>query len=61
MSRYDPDLRPVRSAMTLRLWPAGFGLVVCAAGAAVCFAVGDADRQVGKVADARRNRRGGPG
>jgi uncharacterized ion transporter superfamily protein YfcC len=40
MSRYDPDLGWVRSALTLRLWLAGFGLVVCAAGAAICFATG---------------------
>lgn len=40
MSRFDPDLGWVRSALTLRLWLAGFGLVVCVAGAVVCFAVG---------------------
>jgi hypothetical protein len=40
VSRYDPDLGPVPSALTLPLWLAGFGLVVCAAGAAVRLAVG---------------------
>jgi len=40
MSRYDPELGPVRSALTLRLVLAGFGLVVCAAGAVACFVLG---------------------
>jgi len=35
MSRYDPDLGPVRSALTLRLWLAGFGLVFCGVAAGV--------------------------
>jgi hypothetical protein len=40
MSRYDPDLGPVRSALTLRLWLAGFGVVASVVGAVVCFVVG---------------------
>jgi len=40
MSRYDPDLGPVRSALTLRLWLAGFGLVFCGVAAGVNAAVG---------------------
>ena len=40
MTHYDPDLGPVQSALTLRLWLAGFGLVCCAVGAAICFVVG---------------------
>lgn len=40
MSRYDPDLGPVQSALTLRLWLAGFGVVASVVGAAVCFVVG---------------------
>jgi len=40
MSRYDPELGPVRSALTLRLWLAGFGVVACVVGAVVCFVVG---------------------
>jgi Family of unknown function (DUF6343) len=72
MSRYDPDLGPVRSALTLRLWLAGFGLVASAAGAAVCFAVGAVwlavilivlavVAVVDIVVIARRKRRGEPG
>jgi Family of unknown function (DUF6343) len=72
MSRYDPELGPVRSALTLRLWLAGFGLVVCAAGAAVSFAVGvtwlavvlvvlAVVAVVDIVIVARRKRRGEPG
>jgi hypothetical protein len=40
VSRFDPDLGWVRSALTLRLWLAGFGLVVCVVGAVLCFAAG---------------------
>ena len=40
MSRYDPELGPVQSALTLRLWLAGFGLLASIAGAVVCFVVG---------------------
>jgi membrane protein implicated in regulation of membrane protease activity len=72
MSRYDPDLGPIRSALTLRLWLAGFGLVACAAGAVVCFAVGvdwlaivlivfAVVAVVDIVVIARRKRRGEPG
>jgi hypothetical protein len=72
MSRYDPDLGPVRSALTLRLWLAGFGLLACTAGAVVCFAVGvvwlavvlvvlAAVAVVDIVVVARRKRRGEPG
>ena len=38
MSRYDPDLGPVRSALTLRLWLAGFGLVFCGVAAGLAAA-----------------------
>ena len=72
MSRYDPDLGPVRSALTLRLWLAGFGLVVCAAGAVISFAAGTVwlaivllvlavVAVVDIVVVARRKRRGEPG
>ena len=72
MSRYDPDLGPVSSALTLRLWLAGFGLVVCAAGAAISFATGTVwlaivllvlavVAVVDIVVVARRKRRGEPG
>jgi hypothetical protein len=72
MSRYDPDLGPVSSALTLRLWLAGFGLVVCAAGAVVSFVVGAVwlgivlivlalVAVVDIVVVARRKRRGEPG
>ncbi len=72
MSRYDPELGPVHSALTLRLWLAGFGLVACAAGAVVCFAVGvvwlaivlivfAVVAVVDIVVIARRKRRGEPG
>ena len=40
MSRYDPELGPVQSALTLRLWLAGFGLLASVVGAVVCFVVG---------------------
>ncbi|MFL6129925.1 MAG: DUF6343 family protein [Mycobacteriales bacterium] len=36
----DPDLGPVHSALTLRLWLAGFGLVLCAVAAGISAAVG---------------------
>jgi hypothetical protein len=72
MGRYDPDLGPVRSALTLRLWLAGFGLLVCAAGAATSFAVGTVwlaivlivlaiVAAVDIVVLTRRKRRGEPG
>ena len=65
MSRYDPELGPVRSALTLRLWLAGFGLVVCSAGAVVAFVVGTVWLAIVAVVDivvvARRKRRGEPG
>ena len=40
MSRFDPDLGWVHSALTLRLWLGRLSLVVCVAGAVVCFAAG---------------------
>ena len=40
MSRYDPELGPVSSALTLRLWLAGFGLVVCLVGAGLAIYLG---------------------
>jgi membrane protein implicated in regulation of membrane protease activity len=72
MSRDDPDLGPVRSALTLRLWLAGFGLLFCGVAAAVVAAVGllwlavlFVVLAVVAVADlrvvARRKRRGEPG
>jgi hypothetical protein len=72
MTHYDPDLGPVSSALTLRLWLAGFGLVVSAVGAAICFAVGPVwlavvlvvlavVALVDLVVIARRKRRGEPG
>ncbi len=72
MTHYDPDLGPVSSALTLRLWLAGFGLVVCAAGAVICFVIGPlwlavvlVVLAVVAVLDlaviARRKRRGEPG
>jgi len=72
MSRYDPDLGPVRSALTLRLWLAGFGLVFCAVGAGICFVTGPLwlavvlavlalIALVDIVVVARRKRRGEPG
>ena len=72
MSREDPSLGPVSSALTLRLWLAGFGLVVCAVGAAISFAVGTVwlaivllvlavVAVVDIVVVARRKRRGEPG
>jgi hypothetical protein len=36
----DPDLGPVRSALTLRLWLAGFGLAFCGVAAAITAATG---------------------
>ena len=72
MSRYDPELGPVRSALTLRLWLAGFGVLACVVGAVVCFAVGVAwlgiillvlalVGVVDLVVVARRKRSGEPG
>ena len=72
MSRYDPDLGPVRSALTLRLWLAGFGVLTSVVGAVVCFAVGlvwlavvlivlAVVGVVDFVVVARRKRRGEPG
>lgn len=40
MSRYDPDLGPVRSALTLRLVLAAFGLVFCGVAAGIAAATG---------------------
>ena len=40
MSQYDPDLGPVRSALTLRLWLAGFGLVFCGVAAGLTAVAG---------------------
>jgi hypothetical protein len=42
VSRDDPDLGPVRSALTLRLVLAGFGLVFCGVAAAITAATGPA-------------------
>ena len=72
MTHYDPELGPVRSALTLRLWLAGFGLVVCGVGAAICFVTGPVwlavvlvvlavVAVVDIVVIARRKRRGEPG
>lgn len=72
MSRYDPELGPVRSALTLRLWLAGFGVIASVVGAVVCFAVGVVWLAVALlvlalagvvdfVVVARRKRRGEPG
>ena len=72
MTHDDPDLGPVRSALTLRLWLAGFGLVFCAVAAGICFATGlewlgvvFVVLAVVAVVDlavvARRKRRGEPG
>ena len=63
---------PARSALTLRAWLAGFGLVVCAAGAVVSFVVGTVwlaivlivlaiVAVVDIVVIVRRKRRGEPG
>jgi hypothetical protein len=40
VSRDDPDLGPVRSALTLRLWLAGFGLVFCGVAAGLAALAG---------------------
>jgi Family of unknown function (DUF6343) len=72
MTHDDPDLGPVHSALTLRLWLAGFGLVFCAVAAAICFAAGPewlgvvfvvlaAVAVVDLVVIVRRKRRGEPG
>jgi membrane protein implicated in regulation of membrane protease activity len=72
MTHDDPHLGPVHSALTLRLWLAGFGLVVCALGAALCFVTGPlwlaivlvvlaVVAVVDIVVVARRKRRGEPG
>ena len=72
MTHYDPDLGPVHSALTLRLWLAGFGLVFCAVGAAICFVTGPlwlavvfvvlaVVAVIDLVVVARRKRRGEPG
>jgi len=72
MTYQDPDLGPVRSALTLRLWLAGFGLVFCGVAAgitavtgpawlAVAFAVLAVVAVVDIVVVARRKRRGEPG
>jgi len=72
MSHDDPSLGPVRSALTLRLWLAGFGLVFCGVGAGICFVTGPlwlavvlAVLAVVAVVDlavvVRRKRRGEPG
>jgi hypothetical protein len=42
MTHHDPDLGPVRSALTLRLVLAAFGLVFCGVAAAVTAAIGPA-------------------
>lgn len=72
MSRYDRDLGPVRSALTLRLVLAGFGLVFCGVAAvitavtgpvwlAVVLAVLAIVAAVDIVVIIRRKRRGEPG
>jgi membrane protein implicated in regulation of membrane protease activity len=72
MTRDDPDLGPVRSALTLRLWLAGFGLVFCGVAAAIVAVTGPLwlavlllVLAVVAVVDlwvvARRKRRGEPG
>jgi membrane protein implicated in regulation of membrane protease activity len=72
VSHNDPDLGPVRSALTLRLWLAGFGLVFCGVAAAIVAATGPLwlaivflVLAVVAVADlrvvARRKRQGRPG
>jgi membrane protein implicated in regulation of membrane protease activity len=72
MTHDDPSIGPVRSALTLRLWLAGFGLVSCAVGAGVCFVTGPlwlaivlvvlaVVAVVDIVVIARRKRRGEPG
>jgi membrane protein implicated in regulation of membrane protease activity len=72
MTYEDPDLGPVRSALTLRLWLAGFGLVFCGVAAvitgftgpawlAVAFAGLAAIAVVDIAVIAARKRRGEPG
>jgi hypothetical protein len=73
MTHYDPNLGPVHSALTLRLWLAGFGLVFCGVAAGVCAAAGGpvgltvvlavlaAVAVVDIAVIARRKRRGEPG
>jgi hypothetical protein len=72
MTRNDPDLGPVHSALTLRLWLAGFGLVFCGVAAAIVAVVGPlwlavlflvltAVTVVDIVVIVRRKRRGDPG
>jgi drug/metabolite transporter (DMT)-like permease len=72
MTYEDPDLGPVRSALTLRLWLAGFGLVFCGVAAviagitgpawlAVVLAVLAVVAAVDIVVIIRRKRRGEPG
>ena len=72
MSRNDPNLGPVRSALTLRLWLAGFGLLFCGVATAIVAATGPlwlavlflvlAVVAVGDLrVVARRKRRGEPG
>ena len=72
MTHDDPDLGPVRSALTLRLWLAGFGLVFCGVAAAVSAVTGPVWLAVALAALAvvaavdiaviiRRKRRGEPG
>jgi membrane protein implicated in regulation of membrane protease activity len=72
MSRYDPDLGPVRSALTLRLVLAGFGLVFCGVAAVITAITGPAWLAIALAVLAivaavdiavitRRKRRGEPG
>jgi hypothetical protein len=72
MTYEDPDLGPVRSALTLRLWLAGFGLVLCGVAAGIAAATGPAALAVvfavlavvalvDIVVILRRKRRGEPG
>ena len=72
MARMDPDLGPVRSALTLRLWLAGFGLVFCGVAAVVAAVAGPLWLAVALgvlalaalvdiVVIVRRKRRGEPG
>jgi hypothetical protein len=72
MSGHDPDLGPVRSALTLRLWLAGFGLVFCGVAAGIAAVTGPAwlavvlavlavAAVVDLVVVAGRKRRGEPG
>jgi membrane protein implicated in regulation of membrane protease activity len=72
MTHWDPDLGPVHSALTLRLWLAGFGLVFCAVAGGIVAATGPlwlavvllvlaVVALVDIVVVARRKRRGEPG